>query len=215
MKQHNSPVGRVYSVNGTELVFPSITRLLGAKPKPGLEAWRRRVGPAEAARVSTRATNRGGTVHKLAECFLGNLDLPSYQPNVAELWQTLRPWLRQHVHVVYAQEQDVYSSRLKVAGRMDLLANVDFELAVVDIKTAERPKKDEYVHDYFLQGTFYACAVYELTGLKVKRIVLPVVYPGGLQLFECPAMKHFDELRSRINEYYRLYAPADINTLTA
>jgi PD-(D/E)XK nuclease superfamily len=209
LRQSNTSIGRVYHVvTGPQAnnVYPSITRILAARPKPGLDAWKKRVGAAEAARVSVRATTQGSSIHKLTECFLGNLDLPQYSASVAELWQHLRPWLSNHVQTVYAQEQDVYSDRLKVAGRMDLLAEADFALTVLDVKTSARPKIDAYVEDYFLQGTFYACATYELTGLKVKNIVLPIVHPGGVQVFECPAMKHFDELRRRIDEYYETYA---------
>src|ERR1035437_166794 len=85
LKQHNLSVGRVYLVeNGPQAgqVYPSITRILAAKPKPGLEAWKKRVGPKEAARVSARASAQGGNVHKLSECYLGNETLPQYGPNV-------------------------------------------------------------------------------------------------------------------------------------
>lgn len=211
LKQQNLSIGRVYSVltgKHAGQVFPSITRILAAKPKPHLIAWRERLGPVEAAKQSARASAQGANVHKLAECYLGNEELPSYGPNVTELWQHLHPWLTTNITSVIVQEQDVYSHLLKVGGRLDLLARLLKDAAVVDIKTSKGEKREDWIRDYFLQGTFYACAVYELTGIKVKKIVLPVVNPNGLQVFEAPAMKHFDELKSRIDEFYRSYDPA-------
>jgi genome maintenance exonuclease 1 len=221
LKQHNLSIGRVYRVESGKdagAVYPSITRILAARPKPALEAWKARLGRAEAAKQTARAGAQGANVHKLAECYLGNEELPSYGPNVTELWQHLHPWLHDNITAVIAQEQDVYSNKLQVGGRMDLLANVRVwdtirsdirgELAVVDIKTAKQEKRLEWVRDYFLQGTFYACAVFELTGLRVKKIVLPITHPGGLQVVECKPTEYLDELRERIDEFYLTYEPS-------
>ena len=143
-----------------------------------------------------------------------NEELPEYGANVKELWQYLRPWLDKNITKVYAQEQDVYSKRLKVAGRMDLLAEVLGKCAVVDIKTSAKPKIDAWVQDYFLQCTFYSLAVYELTGVQFKSIVLPIVNPTGLQVFESSPAKHFDALVARIDEFYESYEPAVSSPLT-
>lgn len=202
LTQVNNASGRVYRVGGTEYVLPSITRALGAKPKPGLIAWRQRVGAAEAARVSQRATSRGTKLHALAECFLRNQDLPKSDPLTGELWRHICPWIATHVTCVYAQEQPVFSLRLGAAGQLDLLADVDGIFSVVDFKTSEKPKKIEYIDDYFLQGTFYSCATYELTGRAPKQMVFPIVSPTGLQVFVSQPRKHFDELRNRIEFFY-------------
>ena len=208
LKQHNSSMGRVYLVEEGSYVgdvYPSITRTLAAKEKPGLAAWRKRVGNKEAARVSAVATAQGSNVHKLSECYLGNEELPEFGPNVKEMWRYLQPWLAENITKVYAQEQDVFSHTLKVAGRMDLLAEYRGENAVVDIKTSAREKLREYVQDYFLQTTFYALSVYELTGVKFKKLILPIVNPSGLQVFESTPGKHIDELVVRIEEFYETY----------
>lgn len=208
LKQHNLSIGRVYKVeNGSDAgaIFPSITRVLSAKPKPHLEAWKDRVGRKEAAKITSRAGVQGSNLHHLAECYLGNHELPKHPPNVAELWQHVHPWLTSNITRVVVQEQDVYSRLLKVAGRMDLLADVVRELAVVDLKTATRPKREDWIEDYFLQGTFYACAVYELTGLKPKKVVLPIVNPTGLQVFTCKPADYLSRLQERIAEFYQYY----------
>lgn len=209
LTQVNLPSGRVYRVETGEFagdVLPSITRVLGHKPKPQLEEWKERVGAEEASKISARATITGSNLHKLAECYLGNDTLPRYSPFIAELWWRLRPWVDSNITRVYAQETDVCSFKLGVAGRMDLLAGYRGEPAIVDFKQALKPKKEEYVEDYKIQGTFYACAVYEITGLLVKHIVIPVVSPDELQVFITQPTKHFTTLRERILDFYIDYA---------
>ena len=209
LRQVNLSTGRCYVAEEGEnkgLVLPSITRILGKKPKPQLEAWKERLGPEEASRQSAIATVKGSALHKLMECHLNNQDLPRFDPNVGELWQHLHWWLDEHITTVYAQEQDVASFILGGAGRLDLLADVDGEIAIVDCKTSKRPRRDEWIDDYFVQGTFYAMAVYEATGQKVKRIVLPITNPEtGIQVFETTPGQHYRELMLRIEDFYTTY----------
>ena len=205
MKQRNLDSGRVYLVEGGPdegMVFPSITRMLKHAPKPQLEAWRRRVGAIQAARVSARATVQGTNIHTAAQRFLENQDLPNMSPNVIELWRHLRPWLILNITRVFRQECAVYSLKLLLAGSFDLLADVNEELSVVDFKTSTREKKKEWIEDYFVQGCFYALAVYELTGQKVKRVIIPVMHPDGLQIFECKPLEYLPILLKRNRDFY-------------
>jgi genome maintenance exonuclease 1 len=209
LRQVNLSTGRCYVAEEGEnkgLVLPSITRILGKKEKPQLEAWKARLGPQEAARQSAIATVQGSALHKLMECHLNNQGLPRFGPNVGELWQHLHRWLDDHITAVYAQEQDVASFLLGGAGRLDLLAEVDGDIAIVDAKTSKRPKRDEWIEDYFIQGTFYAMAVFEATGQQVKRIVVPISNPEtGIQIFETTPKKHYRELMVRIEDFYKSY----------
>ena len=203
LEQRNLATGRVYAVVGTDLVYPSITRVLAAKPKPHLAAWRKRVGDDEAKRISQAAAGRGTKLHSLAERYLGNEDLDTVEPHVMELWRYLRPWLDAHITGVYAQEVDLYSDKLMVAGRTDLVADVDGVPSIVDFKQANKPKKTEWVEDsYALQGTFYACALYERIGMKCKQIVFPIANPDGLQIFTFRPRDHFARLQQTIDFFY-------------
>ena len=208
LEQRNLATGRVYAVVGTDLVYPSITRILGAKPKPHLAAWRKRVGDDEAKRISQAASGRGTKLHSLAERYLGNEDLDTVEPHVMELWRYLRPWLDAHITGVYAQEVDLYSDKLMVAGRTDLVADVDGVPSIVDFKQANKPKKASYIQDYYLQGTFYALALYERTGMKCKQVLFPITSPEGTQVFVTKPAEHYDELLARIEEFYASYAEA-------
>lgn len=207
LQQRNLTEGRVYEVVDTGECYPSITRVLGARPKPALDQWKKRVGAKEAARISTQSSTRGTALHSLAERYLNNedIDVSAEDYTVREHWAHISAWIDNNLNVVHAQEQDVYSRLLKVAGRMDLLATVNGELTVVDFKTSRRLKKEEYVMDYYLQGCFYALSVFEQTGMKVSRIIFPIVSPDGLQIFETNTAAHYITLRHRINEYYDVY----------
>lgn len=208
LKQKNLPSGRVYEVaSGPHAgeVYPSITRILGSKAKPGIVAWQKRIGIAKANRIKETAAIRGSNLHLLAETYLKNQPLPTYGFTVAELWRYLRPWMETHITKVYDIESNVYSCKLGVAGRFDLLCELDgTDLAVVDFKQANRPKKEEHVAEsYYLQGSFYSFALYELTGRRARRVVFPVASPEGLQVFETTPSRHLDELMERIDTFYR------------
>lgn len=205
LKQQNLSTGRVYLVESGDHVgnvYPSITRVLGKKEKPQLEAWKKRVGAEKAEWERKIAIRKGSSLHSVAEYHLANKDLPKYMPDTAELWSHLRPWVNTHVSCVYHQEYDVYSDHLSVAGRGDVLADVQRELAIIDFKNAKRPKTEELLVDYRLQSTFYACCVYELTGRKVKKCYIPIAYPGGLQVVEFRPKDYIEQLIARIHDYY-------------
>ncbi len=215
LRQVNLKTGRCYIAEEGEnkgKVLPSITRVLGKKAKPQLDAWKVRVGAMEAARVSAIATARGSSLHKVMECHLNNEGLPRFSPNVGELWQYLHKWLDKNITTVYAQEQDVASFKLGLAGRLDLLAGLsDDTIAIVDAKSSLRPKRTEWMSDYYCQGSYYALAVYENTHRVVKRVIFPIVNPAGIQVFETTPAKHYDELIERVNEFYETYAQEPVS----
>lgn len=204
IQQCNLPGGRVYIVEGIEKKYRSITSVLGAKPKPALNAWRKRVGHEEAARITADSAARGKALHSASEDYLKNKPITTLtSPIVKELWTYLKPWIDEHVEVVYGQEIGVYSDILGAAGQFDLLARVDGEYAIVDFKNSRREKKLEWVKDYFLQVSFYAACIYELTGIAVKKGYIPVVHPEGLQEFDVDPYSNLQELYTRIREGIR------------
>jgi hypothetical protein len=209
MTQKNLESGRIYTVDEGEHAgksYPSITRVLGAAPKPHLEAWKERVGAEEAGLIKQRAANRGERLHKLSELYLANKALPSVSLSVVELWRNLHTWLDEHVTCVYLQEANIYSDLLGVAGRFDLLADVDGVLSIVDFKQSDKPKRESWITDYYLQGTFYSLALYERTGLRAKRIIFPITSPQGTAVFETSPLTHYKKLISRIEDFYATVA---------
>ena len=73
---------------------------------------------------------------------------------------------------VHCVEGALYSDELKLAGRTDLIAEFDNQLAVIDYKTSRKIKTWEMCHSYFMQGAFYAMAYEERTGIPINNIVI-------------------------------------------
>jgi ATP-dependent exoDNAse (exonuclease V) beta subunit len=57
---------------------------------------------------------------------------------------------------VYAQEVPLYSDQLKVAGRVDLIAEWGGQLAIVDFKTSRKPKERK-IHSELFYASVFLC----------------------------------------------------------
>ena len=80
---------------------------------------------------------------------------------------------------IIAQEKALYSLRLGVAGTVDCIADFDGELSIIDFKTSKAPKPREWIEGYFVQAAAYSCMLYELTGLKAKKLVIIMACEDG------------------------------------
>ena len=162
---------RYYTLpDGTKL--PSITTILSAQSKAGIAAWRKRVGEAEANRVSAKASGRGTRVHNLCEDFIQNKPLRESMPDALEMFRTIKPVLYERVNNIHYVEQSFYSKKIGAAGRSDLIAEFDGELSVMDYKTSAKIKHRDNILSYFWQSTFYALAYEELVGIPINQIVI-------------------------------------------
>ena len=153
--------------------YVSITTLLSNLSKAGIQKWRNRVGVEEANRISTKASRQGTGVHSICESYIKNEDgfLDGRMPNEVEMFQSIESLL-DCIDDVHCVEGALYSDELKLAGRTDLIAKFDNQLAVIDYKTSRKIKTWEMCHSYFMQGAFYAMAYEERTGIPINNIVI-------------------------------------------
>ena len=153
--------------------YISITTLLSNLSKAGIQEWRNRVGAEEANRISTKASRQGTGVHSICESYIKNEDgfLDGRMPNEVEMFQSIESLL-DCIDDVHCVEGALYSDELKLAGRTDLIAEFDNQLAVIDYKTSRKIKTWEMCHSYFMQGAFYAMAYEERTGIPINNIVI-------------------------------------------
>ena len=170
-----SSTGRVYTTpTGTK--YPSITTVLSILSEDGIRAWRKRVGEEEANRISTRAANRGTAVHSITERYINNeVDYAEgFMPNIIQNFNDLKPILDERLGNIRAQEVPLYSDHLRLAGRVDCVAEFDGTLSIVDFKTSRKLKKKEWVEDYFLQLVAYSEAHNKMydTQIKTGRIFI-------------------------------------------
>ena len=168
--------GRRYKVPNGEL-YESVTTALGRQPekKRALMEWRRRVGDAEANRISRKAAGRGTAVHSMIEGYLNNINDPwsrSVMPDAFAMFKSLKPILDKSISKVYMQEAPLWSTKYKLAGRVDCIADIKGKLSVVDFKTSMKIKKREWVKDYFLQTAAYSHMIKEMYGDMVDQTII-------------------------------------------
>ena len=153
--------------------YISITTLLANLSKDGIQKWRNRVGATEANRISTKASRQGNAIHALCEKYIKNEEgfLTESMPHLVEMFESILPLL-DRVDNVHVTEGAMYSDELGLAGRTDLIAEFDGQLAIIDYKTSRRIKTWEMCASYFMQGAFYAHAYEERTGIPINNIVI-------------------------------------------
>lgn len=172
--------------DGQKLV--SITSIISHYNREVFRQWRERVGNDEANRVTKAATSRGTDMHTLTEHYLLNKDLPEVQPLSDFLFKQAKSDLNK-INNIHAIEQALYSLELGVAGTVDCIAEYNGELAVIDFKTSKKPKPKEWIEHYFVQCAAYACMLYEMTGIMVKKFVIIMSCENG----ECVVYEETDK----------------------
>tara|TARA_B100000131_G_scaffold316945_1_gene357994 strand:+ start:51 stop:740 length:690 start_codon:yes stop_codon:yes gene_type:complete len=191
--------------------FPSVTTVISnnAQKMAGIAKWRERVGMEEANRISARSTKRGTTYHSIVEDYFNNkLEIDKYKDSplpTVMFYQSVDTLNR--INNIYLQEAALYSKHLELAGRVDCIAEFDGELSIIDFKTSATPKREEYLTDYFVQETAYACMLQELYDVSVKKIVTIVACENGeTQVKVLPPKKEFFiKLMGYIQEYQERY----------
>jgi hypothetical protein len=140
---------------------PSVTTILSSLPNPKLDEWRERVGEEEAARLSKEATDMGSAMHDMLECYVRGVPFePKGIPEeiVAEkMFRAVRMFGLRKLSEVWGVEVPLYYENL-YAGRTDLVGVYDNQLSIIDYKTAKYFKRDDWIHEYFLQVSAYSIA---------------------------------------------------------
>ena len=172
--------GRVYNTpDGNR--YPSVTTILSELSKSSIIAWRKRVGAEEANRISTQASTRGTKIHQICEDYLNNKPdyLDGQMPANVFTFKQIQPILDQYVDNIQYLEAPLYSDFLKTAGRVDCIAEFDGKLSIIDFKTSRKPKKKEWISNYFMQASCYAVMYEERTEIPVSRTVVIVAVDGS------------------------------------
>ena len=206
LKAETTDSGRLYATPTGEK-YKSITTVLGNHNKQAIMEWRERVGAEEANKISTKAATRGTKVHKICEDYINNeipeLKMQMMMPDLKEMFFKIKPIIDEKLGDVYAQEQALYSHRLKIAGRVDLIGYWNGKLSVIDFKTSTKQKEESYIQNYFMQCTAYALMFSELTGQWIDDIVVLIATgEGEAQLFE----RQIHDYRKPLMEYIDKYA---------
>jgi genome maintenance exonuclease 1 len=171
---------------------PSVTTIL-EKTKPeekkrALQEWRNRVGHERAQQITTEAANRGTRMHTYLERYVKSDDIgelpsnPFAQPSWFMAAKVILEGL-QHADEYWGSEVPLYYSGL-YAGTTDLVGVWKGAPAIMDFKQTNKPKKREWIEDYFLQLAAYAEAHNDTYGTDINT--------GVILMCAKPATEHED-----------------------
>lgn len=172
MNAVTTDTGRKYMTpEGVNL--PSITTVLSILSRDSIAKWRKRVGEEVANQISTRASGRGTRVHEIIEKYINNDSnfKDGYTPDIIQSFLAVQNILDDRIGDVYAQEAPLYSNHLGVAGRVDCVADFDGKRSIIDFKTSMKPKKLDWIKNYFMQESAYAIMWEERTGQPITQLV--------------------------------------------
>ena len=169
---------RTYDVNGARL--PSVTTILGAtKNQQFLKDWKAKVGEAEADRIKNLSSKRGTSMHKFLEHYVQGTGYD----DLTELGQKAKTMAQKVIDVGLTPVDEWYGSEVTLyypglyAGSTDLVCSHNGIETVVDFKQANRPKKKEWIEDYYLQIAAYAMAHDYVHNSAINKGVIMVCTP--------------------------------------
>ena len=197
-KQINDPITRkrVYLTPDGESL-PSVTTILSAtKDMTHLNEWKNRIGHAKAQQITTEAAGVGTAMHANLERFIvGEQRQPGNNPvhvQANKMADVIIENGLSKMSEVWAMEQSLYFPGL-YSGTTDLIGIHEDEPAVCDHKQTNKPKKAEWVEDYYLQLVAYILAHNEVYGTDIRKGVI----------FMCSRAFDYQEFRLENKDFNR------------
>ena len=181
---------RHYDVGDEKL--PSVTTILSAtqsdEKKASLSKWRQNVGENKADFIMNEAANRGTIMHRVLEGYLlgqNHADFSDLGIEAGVMAQTIiESGIKDHLNEIWGSEITVYYPKL-YAGATDLAGVYDGRESIIDFKQSNKPKRREWITDYFLQLAAYAMAHNYVYGTNIQSgIILMCTKDNYFQKFE-------------------------------
>ena len=211
---HNDPVlvnlkreevnGKRYYVSPNGKHLPSVTTFLSHFKGDSILKWRQKVGEEEANKISARASRRGTKFHSLMESYISNqegfLD-EKVMPDMKHAFNQFLPILDKVDNVHYLETM-LYSEILGLAGQVDCIAEYDGVPSIIDFKTSLKPKREDWILNYFEQCTCYSLMYEEMTGVQCKQIVVMIaVDHHEPQVFVRNRRDYIPELARKVRQF--------------
>jgi len=182
---------------------PSVTTILDkTKPQDKIDAlnrWKKSVGEKKAQEIVTEAAGRGTRMHKFLEDYIitGVFNDPGTNPYSKQSHAMARHVIDnglKNVNEVWGVEVPLYYPGL-YAGTTDCVGLHLGEAAIMDHKQTNKPKKEEWIEDYYMQMVAYALAHNEVHGTDIRKgVVFMCVSPKldeNLVMIETPKYQEF------------------------
>ena len=168
---------RKYSLGEEKL--PSVTTILSAtkseEEKAAIKNWQERVGFKEANRIKSEASSRGTSMHSYIEDYLrGRINESFFESNeqyknMAK--EIIEKGVNDKLDEIYGMEETIYYPE-QYAGTADLIGIYQGKDVIIDFKQSNKPKKTDYIQDYFLQLGAYTLAHDVVHGTKMKAGII-------------------------------------------
>ena len=201
---------RHYDVNNNKL--PSVTTILSQtqskEKQESISRWKAKVGENEATRVKDQAASRGTNMHLHLERYIlgrGHKDLTDEGQVAGDMAQTIIDKGLCDVSEVWGSEVTLYYPEL-YAGQTDLVGVYDYENSIIDFKQSNKPKRKEWIDDYFMQLGAYAMAHNHVYNTEITQGVILMCTPDKyFQKFQIKGkefIKYQHKFLERLDKYY-------------
>jgi len=203
---------RHYEIGSSKL--PSVTTILSAtasvEKRESLQKWKDKIGELEAERVKQRAASRGTAMHSYLEMHLNGenlLDLTIEGLEARSMAETIIKQGLGDLQEIWGNEVVLYYPEL-YAGQTDLCGVYQNRDSIIDFKQSNKPKKDEWIEDYYLQGAAYATAHDCIYNTNIEQTVILMCTPDNyFQRFIVNGQRfknYKSEWLRRVDKYYNL-----------
>ena len=194
--------------------LPSVTTILSAtasdEKRESIAKWKAKVGEVEAEKVKNNAATRGTAMHSYLEYHLngqGLLDLSDEGGVARSMAQTIIDKGLVDLHEIWGNEVVLHYPDL-YAGQTDLVGIYQGRDSIVDFKQTNKPKRDEWIEDYYLQGAAYATAHDCIYNTNIEQTVILLCTPDNFFqrfIINGQRFKHYkSEWLRRLDAYYNL-----------
>jgi hypothetical protein len=202
---------RHYAINEESL--PSVTTILKAteseEKKIKLAEWKQRVGHKQAEIISREATSRGSSMHSYLENFLlGKLNMSLLGDNTLEKMmadQIIENGIRNKLNEIWGCEATLHYPG-KYAGAADCIGIYENKETIIDFKQSNKPKKEEWISEYFLQLSAYSLAHDKVYGSNITQgVILLCTKDNIFQRFivEDDKLRNYqDQFLKKVEQFY-------------
>jgi len=206
---------RHYDIDAGNKKLPSVTTILGQtqskEKQESLSRWRDRVGINEATRITDTAAARGTAMHNILEAYVNGtkrIDLtPLGRQATVMADQIIKDGLNNRLSEVWGNEVTLYYPEL-YAGATDLVGVYDGIESIIDFKQSNKPKRREWIEDYFMQLGAYAMAHNFVYGTNITQGVNLICTKDNLfQEFIVQGREFVDyqhKWLARVDQYYQM-----------
>ena len=206
---------RTYNVGDKKI--PSVTTILSAtqseEKKASLDKWRQRVGYQEAQRITNQAATRGTEMHYVLENYIDGVGYLNLSPEGAEARLMAHEIVNNlgKLKIVYGNEVSLAYDELW-AGATDVVGLYDDQPTIIDFKQSNKPKREEYVEDYYYQIAAYSLAHKKQYGPITQGLICVCTKDKLYQEFkmnEARLSEYEEKWLERVHRYHKTKATSE------